>query len=181
MRTGATLPVSIPVLPFTNWGAVSQAAVLLPPIKLNLQLSCHECFLVDSYGDHQVTQRGLASFASTPQGPGALVPAVAPCAHLPPQGVWANLGLMHQTVEKAMAPHSSTLAWKIPWMEEPGRLQSMGLHRTRHDWSDLAAAAAAAAPDWSTERTADLKFTLKQCSDNKKHQRQKEKRRRHQK
>ena len=31
--------------------------------------------------------------------------------------------------EKAMAPHSSTLAWKIPWMEEPGRLQSMGLLR----------------------------------------------------
>ena len=29
-------------------------------------------------------------------------------------------------LEKAMAPHSSTLAWKIPWMEEPGRLQSMG-------------------------------------------------------
>ena len=36
--------------------------------------------------------------------------------------------------EKAMAPHSSTLAWKIPWMEEPGRLQSMGLLRFRHDW-----------------------------------------------
>jgi len=33
--------------------------------------------------------------------------------------------------EKAMAPHSSTLAWKIPWMEEPGRLQSMGLIRVR--------------------------------------------------
>ena len=32
-------------------------------------------------------------------------------------------------LEKAMAPHSSTLAWKIPWMEEPGRLQSMGLQR----------------------------------------------------
>ena len=32
-------------------------------------------------------------------------------------------------VEKAMVPHSSTLAWKIPWMEEPGRLQSMGLLR----------------------------------------------------
>ena len=40
-----------------------------------------------------------------------------------------------------MAPHSSTLAWRIPWMEEPGGLQSMGLHRVRHDWSDLAAAA----------------------------------------
>ena len=36
-------------------------------------------------------------------------------------------------VEKAMAPHSSTLAWKIPWMEEPGRLQSMGSLRVRHD------------------------------------------------
>ena len=35
--------------------------------------------------------------------------------------------------EKAMAPHSSTLAWKIPWMEEAGRLQSMGLQRVRHD------------------------------------------------
>ena len=36
-------------------------------------------------------------------------------------------------LEKAMAPHSSTLAWKIPWMEEPGRLQSMGLLRVGHD------------------------------------------------
>ena len=39
------------------------------------------------------------------------------------------------TVEKAMAPHSSTLAWKIPWMEEPGRLQSMGSLRVGHDWA----------------------------------------------
>ena len=37
--------------------------------------------------------------------------------------------------EKAMAPHCSTLAWKIPWMEEPGRLQSMGSRRVRHDWA----------------------------------------------
>ena len=35
--------------------------------------------------------------------------------------------------EKAMASHSSTLAWKIPWTEEPGRLQSMGSLRVRHD------------------------------------------------
>ena len=34
-----------------------------------------------------------------------------------------------------MAPHSSTLAWKIPWMEEPGRLQSMGLLSVGHDWA----------------------------------------------
>ena len=35
--------------------------------------------------------------------------------------------------QKAMAPHSSILAWKIPWAEEPGRLQSMGSLRVRHD------------------------------------------------
>ena len=37
-------------------------------------------------------------------------------------------------LEKEMAPHSSTLAWKIPWTEEPDRLQSMGSQRVRHDW-----------------------------------------------
>ena len=36
-------------------------------------------------------------------------------------------------LEKEMAPHSSTLAWKIPWTEEPGRLQSMGSLRVGHD------------------------------------------------
>ena len=45
-------------------------------------------------------------------------------------------------LEKAMAPHSSTLAWRIPGMGEPGGLPSMGSHRVGHDWSDLAAAAA---------------------------------------
>ena len=41
-------------------------------------------------------------------------------------------------LEKAMAPHSSTLAWRIPGMGEPGGLWSMGSHRVGHDWSDLA-------------------------------------------
>ena len=47
------------------------------------------------------------------------------------------LNLLHIriTMEKAMAPHSSTLAWKIPWMEEPGRLQSMGSLGVGHDWA----------------------------------------------
>ena len=49
----------------------------------------------------------------------------------------ASIGL------KAMAPHFSTLAWKIPWMEEPGGLPSMWSHRIGHDRSDLAVAAAA--------------------------------------
>ena len=42
---------------------------------------------------------------------------------------------MKPVLEKAMAPHSSTLAWKIPWTAEPGRLQSMGSRRVGHDWA----------------------------------------------
>ena len=44
-----------------------------------------------------------------------------------------ELGVLRQHLGKAMAPHSSTLAWKITWMEEPGGLQSMGSLRVRHD------------------------------------------------
>ena len=47
---------------------------------------------------------------------------------------WSNLAAAAFNSEKAMATHSSTLAWKIPWMEEPGRLQSVGLWRVGHDW-----------------------------------------------
>ena len=47
-------------------------------------------------------------------------------------------------LEKGMATHSSVLAWKIPGTGDPGGLLSMGSHRVGHDWSDLAAAAAAA-------------------------------------
>ena len=38
-----------------------------------------------------------------------------------------------ENMQTSMAPHSSALAWKIPWTEEPGRLQSMGLRRVGHD------------------------------------------------
>ena len=49
-------------------------------------------------------------------------------------GVFFNFKVEGMSVvEKAMAPHSSTLAWKIPGMEEPGRLQSMGSHRVGHN------------------------------------------------
>ena len=44
-----------------------------------------------------------------------------------------NFAVAITVPEKAMAPHSSTLAWKIPWMEEPGGLQSMGSLRVGHD------------------------------------------------
>ena len=53
--------------------------------------------------------------------------------------------LHFHALEKEMATHSSVLAWRIPGMGEPGGQPSMGSHRVRHDRSNLAAAAAAAA------------------------------------
>ena len=51
-------------------------------------------------------------------------------------------------LEKEMATHSSVLGWRIPGTAEPGGLPSMGSHRVGHDWSDLAAAAAAEEVWW---------------------------------
>ena len=45
---------------------------------------------------------------------------------------------LRKYIQAIMAPHSSTLAWRIPWMEEPGGLLSIGSHRVRQDWGDLA-------------------------------------------
>ena len=45
-----------------------------------------------------------------------------------------GFGVPTPVLEKEMATHSSILAWRIPWTEEPGRLQSMGSQRIRHDW-----------------------------------------------
>ena len=47
----------------------------------------------------------------------------------------ANNIVLHITMEKAMAPHSSVLAWRIPWTKEPCRLQSMGSLRVGHNWA----------------------------------------------
>ena len=46
-----------------------------------------------------------------------------------------NVHILLTYLEKEMATHSSTLAWKIPWTEEAGRLQSMGPQRVGHDWA----------------------------------------------
>ena len=45
------------------------------------------------------------------------------------------IDILGRFVEKAVATHSSTLAWKIPWTEEPGRLRSMGLQRVGDNWA----------------------------------------------
>ena len=50
-------------------------------------------------------------------------------------GTWVRSLGREDPLEQEMATHSSTLAWKITWMEEPGRLQSMGSQRVEHDWA----------------------------------------------
>ena len=54
-----------------------------------------------------------------------------------PSPQWLRVFLLSTQglLEKEMATHSSIPAWRIPWTEEPGRLQSMGLQRVRHDWA----------------------------------------------
>ena len=55
--------------------------------------------------------------------------------HLPAmQDTWVQSMGQEDSLEKEMATHSSVLAWRIPWMEEPGGLQSMGSQRVRHDF-----------------------------------------------
>ena len=62
------------------------------------------------------------------------------------------------TLEKEMAAHSSVLAWRIPGTGEPGGLPSMGSHRVRHDWSDLAG------HDWS-DLAAITKHNIREFPD----------------
>ena len=52
---------------------------------------------------------------------------------MPETGVWSLGG--EDPHEKEMATHSSILAWRTPWIEEPGGLQSTGLQRVRHNWA----------------------------------------------
>ena len=52
-----------------------------------------------------------------------------------PQHSATQPGLRTSSLYQAVAPHSSTLAWKMPWTEEPGGLQSMGSLRVQHDWA----------------------------------------------
>ena len=63
----------------------------------------------------------------------ASVPSPTGAVRLPPDEIFNLKGKTTEWRTKKAAPHSSTLAWKIPWMEEPGRLQSMGSLRVGHD------------------------------------------------
>ena len=82
----------------------------------------------------QPLQRGSALVLPSPPGHFSSTPPAQTVKHL--STMWdtrvRSLG-QEDPLEKEMATHSSTIAWKIPWTEEPGRLQSMGSQRVGHD------------------------------------------------
>ena len=104
------------------------------------------CLLINQYGVQEATVRtGHGTMDWFQIGKGVCQGCIlSPCLfNLYAEYIMRNAGLEEAQagikiartsyLEKAMAPHSSTLAWKIPWMEEPGGLQSMGSLRVGHD------------------------------------------------
>ena len=113
-----------------------------------------------SHSPHYLTIRNCILFRSMPVvGEGHGTPLQYSCLENPMDGgawkaavhgvtegrTWLSdftFTFHFHALEKEMTTHFSALAWRIPGTGEPGGLLSMGLHRVRHDWSDLAAAAA---------------------------------------
>ena len=90
----------------------------------------HICIcIIESYKQKRVTLWNLVMYASL---------VAQRLKHLPAmQETWVwSLG-WEDPLEKEMATHSSIFAWRIPWTEEPGGLQSTGLQRVGHDWPNL--------------------------------------------
>ena len=82
--------------------------------------------------NNNVIPRGLfRGTSSVPGFPGGSVSKESACSG----GDWVRSLGQEDPLEEGMATHSSTLAWRIPWIEEPGGLQSMGWHKVGYDWA----------------------------------------------
>ena len=125
--------------------------------------TCTSAFMAQDFpGDSAVkTEKAMAPHSSThawkipwTEGPGGL----QSMGSLKSQIQLSDFTLFFHfhALEKEMATHSSVLAWRIPGTGEPGGLPPMGSHRVGHDWSDLAAAAAAAAVKNPCANAGDL-------------------------
>ena len=119
-------------LPRSPSMATSGMGILFPfePGKVPLAMTLEVC-LKTGHGPVWAWTRGLLSSMYRPSG--QLTCIWSPCWVL--FLFYSLITLLDNKPEKAVAPHSSTLAWKIPWTEEPSRLQSMGSLRVRHDWA----------------------------------------------
>ena len=90
--------------------------------------ACCRCLRIGSLG--KIVHSRFGSFCILPHTLWTLAASTSTTEHQESFIIDQTLNL-----EKAMAPHSSTLAWEIPWTEEPGRLQSMRSLRVGHDWA----------------------------------------------
>ena len=86
-------------------------------------------FLSSSFGFRKKFYLCLFGCRHSPEFPGS-----SDGTWVPVWETWVQSLVQEDLLEKEMATHSSILAWKIPWMEEPGRLQSMGSQRVWHNW-----------------------------------------------
>ena len=112
-------------------------------VRKSLVVPVHECLVTQLYlallWPHElyITHQAPLSMGFPRQEYWNVLPFPPPasCTHIAANEIISFFFMAEQYLEKAMAPHSSTLAWKIPWTEEPGRLQSMGSLRVGHDWA----------------------------------------------
>ena len=113
---------------------VNPPALLLPELMWSFQWWCHS---LTTKAHLPTCCSQIRSLALPRTLPHSSISGNAPflnAMHSFPLISFSLCHYLYLSMEKAMAPHSSALAWKIPWTEEPGRLQSMGSLRVRHDW-----------------------------------------------
>ena len=102
-------------------------------------LACYANICSCDYGAVCGPEGARESLQLVPAIRGRYSPGDTDSKNLPAmQETWVQSLGQEDTLEEDMATHSSILAWRIPWTEEPGGLQSMGSRRVRHDWNDWA-------------------------------------------
>ena len=115
---------------FVYWSYIlCKGAKFTNPKCITISLACR-LFWVEDKGPKDSGR--ISDIPLTAEGASQVVLVVKTC--VPMQEVWVRALGQEDPREKGMATHSSILAWRIPWTEEPGRLQTMGLQRVRHDW-----------------------------------------------
>ena len=152
LRVGHDWAISLSLFTFMHWRRKWQLTPVFLPGESQGRGSLVRCRLW-GHTESDTTERIHFHFPLSCIGEGNGNPFQCSCLENPRDGRawWAavygvtqsqtqlkrlsNSSSSSYNLEKAMAPHSSTLAWKIPWAEEPGRLQSMRSLRVRHYWA----------------------------------------------
>ena len=119
---------------YNSWWTTSNSLSLSNSKKLFLEYRWKKVIL---YLFFIYFKKGYTSWKKKKKGGGAIASLVAQTVKRLPAKWETRVRFLgwEDPLEKEMAIHSSIVAWKIPWMEEPDRLQSMGSKRVRHNWA----------------------------------------------